>query len=710
MSTGRLIPPDLDDRTWQDIVDEAKSLISKYTPGWTDHNPSDLGITLVELFAWIAEGMIYRLNQVPEKNFVEFLNLIGITRDPATPAHADLTFTVTGAGPVLIPAGTQVSTPQTESEEGIIFETDEDLNALPINLTRCLFVKKGVNPFPYKNVTKNLVSGPLQGTELAIPAYSASTLLLGFDLKTTQPIHINFGFKEGAAEGSAGLLAAYFSPGLTFVPIAEDKTDSFQKDGELVFQIPANWQSLTPANLGINIAPSSPEDEVTDSLFWLWIFIRNYTSSEMELVFQGISINSVSTTNALTVNPQQTNAQAELLGVSNGKPFQFFALKNAPLYKRPGSKDSYTHLTIQVREPVGGAFGPWEEWKRVDDIPKGDGKLYRCNPITGDIMFGNYDPATGKGNGKIPPQNSEIRALTYRYVVGGTKGNVPALKINVLRSSVSGVISVNNPGAATGGSDQEPVEETKRRGPEVLKNRFRTVTIEDYEYLAREATTDIKKVRALPPQLHPQGVPSPYTPGEPWLFGGIDRSPGRVNVIIVPDAPEPNGHPSPEPRPKPDENLLMEVSDFLNQRRPAAVHLLVTGPRYLPIRVIATIKVWQSAIDGGLIEDPISSTSFRDSVVNKLKRFLHPTRGNHNGLGWEIGERIYVNQVFTAIQPLSEIGFIESIKLQAAPPAYTPPDRPPGYGLYIQGTWIWVVDYEMVCYGGTPSDITVSKT
>ena len=92
MARGRLDPPDLDDRKWQDLVDQARDLIPIYSPEWTDHNPSDLGMTLVELFAWLVEGMIYRLNQVPDKNFIEFLNLVGITRDPATPASTWLTF------------------------------------------------------------------------------------------------------------------------------------------------------------------------------------------------------------------------------------------------------------------------------------------------------------------------------------------------------------------------------------------------------------------------------------------------------------------------------------------------------------------------------------------------------------------------------------------------------------------------------------------
>lgn len=101
---GRILPPNLDDRTWQVLVDQMRALIPRYAPGWTDHNPSDLGVTLIELFAWLTEGVVYRLNQVPDKNYVAFLNLLGITRDPPTPAHTYLTFTPS-AGAVDLAAG-----------------------------------------------------------------------------------------------------------------------------------------------------------------------------------------------------------------------------------------------------------------------------------------------------------------------------------------------------------------------------------------------------------------------------------------------------------------------------------------------------------------------------------------------------------------------------------------------------------------------------
>ena len=103
MSNGRLIPPNLDDRKWQDLVDDAKRLIPTYAPEWTDHNTTDLGIALIELFAWLTEQNIYRLNRVPEKNYVKFLDLIGVTRDAPTAAEVNMTFVLAEDAVVKIP-------------------------------------------------------------------------------------------------------------------------------------------------------------------------------------------------------------------------------------------------------------------------------------------------------------------------------------------------------------------------------------------------------------------------------------------------------------------------------------------------------------------------------------------------------------------------------------------------------------------------------
>jgi len=63
---------------YEELLTEAKSLIPIYAPEWTNHNPSDPGITLVELFAWLCEMIIYRIDQVPEENYLRFINLLGI--------------------------------------------------------------------------------------------------------------------------------------------------------------------------------------------------------------------------------------------------------------------------------------------------------------------------------------------------------------------------------------------------------------------------------------------------------------------------------------------------------------------------------------------------------------------------------------------------------------------------------------------------------
>ncbi len=120
-------PPKLDDRTFHDIVEEAISMIPRYSPEWTNHNPSDPGITLIELAAWMTDLLIYRLNQVPDKNYVAFLNLLGIKLRPPRASKALTRFTlVDAATKQRVPRGTQVSTPQATEEHTVTFETLRD--------------------------------------------------------------------------------------------------------------------------------------------------------------------------------------------------------------------------------------------------------------------------------------------------------------------------------------------------------------------------------------------------------------------------------------------------------------------------------------------------------------------------------------------------------------------------------------------------------
>jgi len=134
-----MIPvPKLDDRTYADIVSEAMRLIPRYCPDWTNHNPSDPGITILELTAWMTELILYRLNRVPEKNYLAFLDMIGIKLRSPQPARGFITFDlVDGAEKQLIPEGTQIGSQQSAEEETVTFETQRDLTVTGSKIDRC---------------------------------------------------------------------------------------------------------------------------------------------------------------------------------------------------------------------------------------------------------------------------------------------------------------------------------------------------------------------------------------------------------------------------------------------------------------------------------------------------------------------------------------------------------------------------------------------
>ena len=105
------VPPKLDNRSFEELRQEAIRQLQAVCPGWTDLSPSDPGIALVEAFAYLTQVMLYRLNRVPEKQYNAFLRLIGITPLPPAAATTTLVFQRTGAGAerITIPAGTRVA-------------------------------------------------------------------------------------------------------------------------------------------------------------------------------------------------------------------------------------------------------------------------------------------------------------------------------------------------------------------------------------------------------------------------------------------------------------------------------------------------------------------------------------------------------------------------------------------------------------------------
>jgi hypothetical protein len=231
--------PNLDDRTWQDIVEEAKKLIPKYCPRWTDFNPSDPGITLIELMAWMTEMIIYRLNRVPEKNYIKFLELVGVSIRPPQASKAWVIFDVANGAreedlPV-IPAGTRVSTRETEGKP-IIFETVD-----PLNLTGAQIIKIfSKYKEKYADHTLHLIKEGKEGIEEIEEKYVPHIFYLGdpsigtISKDTRLKIYVTV-----STESISGLNIEWeCSDGKEWniiIPL-EDNTLGFRKSGEIVFE------------------------------------------------------------------------------------------------------------------------------------------------------------------------------------------------------------------------------------------------------------------------------------------------------------------------------------------------------------------------------------------------------------------------------------------------------------------------------------------
>jgi predicted phage baseplate assembly protein len=381
--------------------------------------------------------------------------------------------------------------------------------------------------------------------------------------------------------------------------------------------------------------------------------------------------------NAAPASTALTLRTPEILGTSTGEPFQTVQLSQRPLYRRPDLRAPYGDLVVEVGS---GVHPTWEVWTRVDDLPPGPGNVYLVNPVTGEITFGDHDPQSLKGHGSVPAAGSSIRAR-YRYVAQGAAGNVAAGQVVVLGTSPSGgglpgLTGVSNLSAAGEGTDEEPVEDTLRRAPEQLKIRDRAITAEDYEFLAREASNEVVITRCLTPKVGPDGTP--------WSYAAIIRAPGTVNVVVVPDQGPGVSRPAPTPE------LLADVLAYLDERRDVGAHVQVTGPRYCPIIVSTEIVVWRDEF-----KDPV-----RSQTLDRITAFLHPTQGGPGGAGWQVGQPVFSSDLFQAIMPAADLGYISSLQIKPGVPPYVGSADPTVARPFWQPNFaasVRLTDYELVC-------------
>lgn len=611
--------PLIDDRKFEDIVAEAKARIPRYTPEWTDFNPGDPGLALIELFAWMTELLAFRMNQVPKLNYLKFLQLIGIDLRPALPAMTILVYPLLpsfAATSTIVPRLAQVATAEPD-EQGrpIVFETERTMTALRARLD-AVQSYNGYNYALASEANAALAPGFAPFGPLANPG---SALMLGFDdpgeLPADAELALSFwphspvkdpppspcgGFDTAVPSPAKIVWEAWSGTEWRPVNVALDETLGFTRSGIVLLRTPAKGQAVK-AKLGA--AVDKPR-------YWLRARLDR-ASYQFPPKLLGVRANAVRAIEAQT-------ARDEVLGGSDATPDQVLRTSNAPLI--PGS------LTVEVYE----SDRP-EVWQAADDFfgQMADAAVYVANWATGEIRFAGVNaPGSGKG-GRIPvasvsrPQTN-IVAREYRFG-GGIRGNVPAGAISAPLTAIAGVdaAGVSNPFASVGGSDEEDIATAMDRAPRVLKARDRAVTPGDFELLAMEPGS-VARAKALP-LSHPD-------------FPGIDV-PGVVTLVVIPEI---LGTPDQQllvPAPRPSETLQRTVCAYLDARRMLTTELYVIGPVYVSVSLSFT----------AVIESGTDAAQMSVAVETATRRFFHPLYGGNGGTGWAFGGDIRYGELYRAL-------------------------------------------------------------
>ena len=313
---------------------------------------------------------------------------------------------------------------------------------------------------------------------------------------------------------------------------------------------------------------------------------------------------------------------------------------------------------------------PWQDWALVDDLPPGPGEVYRVDPVTGEIRFGNYRRADRDGQRlgaavREPDPGRSATATSTRALRATSPPARSACWHNPRPGSpATGITSVTNLGPGRDGADEEPIEETMRRAPEELKIRDRAVTVDDYEFLAREASTDVAIQRCLTPRLQTAvgpAQPPAWQAGDPWTFGGIDPRARQRQ-------PDHRARPGLDGRhgPSPPRTRSGWCSAYLEPRRDLTAHLQVVGPRYLPVIVSVEPVVWQEALDAGADQDKVRG---RHPGPDPHLPAPDPRRARRHGLAGR--QPVFTSDLFRAIMPTEDLGYISTLQVQGRTPPPT---------------------------------------
>ena len=635
--------PNLDDLRFQrDLVDEARKRIINYCPEWTEYNLSDPGVTLIELFAWMTELMIYRLNRVPEKNYIKFLEMLGLQQKPAHSARTELTFWLSANLPlnqgdtqtVVIPEGFEVRSEL--SDEEVVFTTVRDLEVFPPVLEHVR-----------KEGTFNKNHLPRLGLEAFLPfdtqaPQNGDTFYLGFNAENNLSGHIlKLDFlcdpteAVGIRRDDPPWVWEFLNTNGDWQEV-KPSTQEGEKDttgglnneaGQLVFYLPLD--AGAGSVYGLNA-------------FWLRCRLeqRNalqgmYTESPRVMSIEAHSMG------ATVPAMHSVNINNEVLGISNGEPGQTFMLKNSPILTLQSDE------TLKVEELRHGeeVFVPWT---KVDEFSNSTifDRHYVLNMATGEVQFGpsvRQPDGTMVQYGRVPENGRRLRFSRYRYG-GGVTGNLPVGRLTTMGMSLAYISRVSNMIRASGGRDQETLDELKLRAQRELQAQRRAVTAQDYEQFTLSCSRAVARARCLSSHVANQAA-------------------GTVSVLVVPSVGEAL-HAGSLASLRLTDELRAEIRKYLDQYRLLTTALSIGEPRYTGVQVKAKI----------VAQDFMKPDDVMQQVKGELERYLTPLplderepllQMGGKWEGWQFGRDLFPAEVISLIQQVPAVRYVMDVEVYA---------------------------------------------
>ena len=606
--------PNLDDRRFQDIVDEAKRLIPRYCPEWTNHNLSDPGIALIELFAWMTDMFLYRLNQVPDRLYTKFLDLVGVELFAPQAARTGLTFWLSApeAEPVTVPAGTEVATMPGDGGERVVFVTERDLHIAQPELF-ALLVASGLDRYEDAWEEMRYPGGRVRC--FSEPPEPGDAFYLGFrhslagnvirlDVETSV-----FGL---GIDPDRPPLAWEVWGGEAWIPAAvhSDDTGGLNRAGCVALLVPPWHDPLTLAHLrGFWLRGRYTKPEAGQPAYAASPEIQSVTAHSLGGTVAALDCRHVA---------------PEVLGRSDGAPGQVFPCRQQPVLERqPGE-------VVVTEGPVDGRI----EWQEVPDFSRAGPHDHHVvwDGATGEVRFGpavRYPDGTVRQHGAVPSTGAEVSVTGYR-TGGGSEGNVGAGTLHVLRTTIPYIDRVTNLERATGGVDGETVANAKLRGPLALRTGDRAVTAADVERLALDADPAVARARCLPP----------VEAGQPVRLLVVPRVEKRPETLELDDFAV-------------DDRLFAELRSHLEPRRVLGSSIQIGTPYYQGVSAVVLV----SATAGRAVD------LVRERALEVLYRWINPLTGGPAGSGWPFDRDLTAGAVAELLGAADGVDRVEEVVL-----------------------------------------------